>query len=293
MKSAQAKGWLLTYPKCPLTKEEVLESLRGTGTIVEYVICEEKHQDGSPHCHAFIKYDKRTRFAPHKWDLYIGSEIYHGNYQVAKSWKACSAYVKKDGNYISNINVENAQKHKSKGIQLEHMDMDPLDLLESGILPPMSLPSFLKSQQAYQLLKRKRDMLRQDDENENREKKRHVWIYGESNVGKSEKLREFIKEKGVENCFQMPPNNDWTGYTNERYLYYDEYKGQITIQDLNRICDGGAKMNTKGGTTQLINYPIVIIVSNFDIASCYHKAGIEQINTLMNRFELIKYEKDY
>lgn len=45
-----------------------------------------------------------------KWDM----GTYHGNYQVAKSWRAVDKYCKKGGDYISNINLDNAKKKQNK-----------------------------------------------------------------------------------------------------------------------------------------------------------------------------------
>lgn len=65
----------MTYPQCPLTKEQVKEALVDA-KVQEYVIAAEKHQDGSPHLHVFLKYKSKVTFTPTKWD--IGT--YHGNY---------------------------------------------------------------------------------------------------------------------------------------------------------------------------------------------------------------------
>ena len=81
-------------------------------------------------------------------------------------------------------------------------------------------------------------------------------------------LRDEIADE-PENWFQIPPNNDWSGYYNQEHLYYDEYVGQLKMSELNRICDGGAKMNTKGGTVELAKDVIVHIVSNYSIDECY------------------------
>jgi CMP-2-keto-3-deoxyoctulosonic acid synthetase len=56
-----AMGWFLTYPRCPLSKQEVLEALQSLpgAKITEYVICEERHASGLPHLHAFVKYGKK------------------------------------------------------------------------------------------------------------------------------------------------------------------------------------------------------------------------------------------
>ncbi len=36
----------------------------------------------------------------------------------------------------------------------------------------------------------------------------------------------------------------------KRYLYIDEFKGQLSVQQLNAICDGNYKVNTKGGSVE-------------------------------------------
>lgn len=85
----RGKGWFLTYPQCPLSKEDVLEQLQETGHIIEYVICQEDHKEEGKHIHAFVKYEKRQQWSAIKWD--IGE--YHGNYQIAKSWIKVKKYV--------------------------------------------------------------------------------------------------------------------------------------------------------------------------------------------------------
>jgi hypothetical protein len=75
-KRVQAKGWFLTWPKCDVSKEEALEMLKETGALTEWVVASEKHADGTPHLHAFVKYSGRVDFKSDKWDL----GPYHGNY---------------------------------------------------------------------------------------------------------------------------------------------------------------------------------------------------------------------
>ena len=48
-------------PKCTLSPQEALERLRlvpTSSSIVEWVVASEKHQDGTDHLHAFIKYEE-------------------------------------------------------------------------------------------------------------------------------------------------------------------------------------------------------------------------------------------
>lgn len=284
----KAKGWFLTYPQCPCPKEDCLADLKDglrekkDLTIEEYVIAEEKHEDGNPHLHAFIKLDKRIRFSKNLFDIIYEGKTYHGHYEIAKSWHAVEKYCKKEGDYISNLNIEAAKQKKSKKIGTKELEMDPLDALENGIINGFQLVNFVKNQNLYKLLKQKR---KADEEIDlNIEKKRHFWIYGESNSGKTYYVRKLIKED-PKNWFQIPLNNDWAGYNNEKFLYLDEFKGQLTIQELNRICDGGAKVNVKGSSSQLMQNVVVYICSNYNIKDCYKKADEVVLNSLYNRFE--------
>lgn len=273
----QAHGWFLTYPQCQMTKEVLLKHLdeKFPAEIKEYVICLEKHKDGNPHLHAFVKFIPKKRIRTRSFDF----EGYHGHYEVAKSWKAVVKYVTKYKDYISNFDVKAAMAKKGK-MKKEDLLKDVDTVLDEGLINPMQVASFYRNQMVYKMLLAKKkkmpDVLP--------EKKRHLWIYGPSNTGKTTHLREKMQEKGEENFFQIPTNNDWVGYDDQYYLYLDEYKGQLTIQQLNRICDGGAKVNVKGGTVQLRYDVQVIILSNYSISECYHKADQVLLDSLYNRF---------
>lgn len=283
----KAKGWFLTYPQCPCPPQDCLDDLRDKLKekkdlkIVEYIVAQEEHKDGNPHLHAFIKLDKRIRFNPRLFDIIYEGKDYHGEYQVAKSWRAVQEYVKKGGNYISNINVEAAKQKQSKKIGVEELERDALELLEEGVISGFQLVNFCKNQNLYRLLKNKRKA--NEEINLDLPKRRHEWIYGESNTGKTYRIRKMIKED-PSNWFQIPLNDDWQGYNNEKNLYVDEYKGQLSIQYLNRICDGGAKVNVKGSSAQLANDVVVHICSNFNIKECYQKSTPLVLETLYSRF---------
>ena len=131
-KQKQAKGWFLTYPKCPIKKEDALELLKATGKIKEYVICEEEHKDGSPHLHAYIKYTRKQTWNKTKWDLLT----YHGNYGSERSYKGCLKYCKKKGDYISNIDIESALAKKGKKTNKELLTMCPRRAVEEEHCTP-------------------------------------------------------------------------------------------------------------------------------------------------------------
>jgi len=105
---------------------------------VEYVIAQEKHEDGGLHIHAFIKVDKRVNFKNGIFDL----PEHHGNYQVAKSWRAVQKYITKDGVYISNIDLESA-KNKTGKRNKDLLAMDPREAVDSGAISLFQLKSLV------------------------------------------------------------------------------------------------------------------------------------------------------
>lgn len=275
--SVQVKGWFCTWPKCPIDKEVALKLLDAKYELQEYVICQEKHKDGSPHLHAFLKLKTKRRFNPRMFDLNDLGENYHGEYQPAKSFKAVVGYVIKDKNYVSNFDVQKYLAKKGK-LTKEDLLKEVDEVLDEGKITPLQVASWYKNSCVYKMLQKKRLP------EEMPEKKRHLWIYGPSNTGKTTLLRNQMREKGEENFFEIPTNNDWVGYNNQYYLFMDEYKGQLTVQQLNRICDGGAKVNVKGATVQLRYDPQVIILSNYSIAECYKNLDNKILDSLYNRF---------
>lgn len=115
-KQCQSKGWFLTYPKCPADKETLLEYLKTKGTIVKAIVCAEQHEDGTPHLHAFVKYETKKGGYGDFWDFEAGDASYHGNYQPAKSYTAVCKYVRKTPDYIEFGDMDALQEEDaSKG----------------------------------------------------------------------------------------------------------------------------------------------------------------------------------
>lgn len=101
------RQFFLTYPQCPLTKEEALEQLEDKGALIAYVVAEEKHADGTPHLHAYLKFDRKKNFTgTHCFDLEEGTQKYHGNYQTVRNSEATINYCKKTENYIEKMEEE-------------------------------------------------------------------------------------------------------------------------------------------------------------------------------------------
>ncbi|AEA76858.1 Rep [Chilli leaf curl Vellanad virus [India/Vellanad/2008]] len=101
-----AKNIFLTYPKCPIPKEQMLELLKGISCPSDKLfirISQEKHQDGSLHIHALIQFKGKAQFRnPRHFDVTHPntSSQFHPNFQGAKSSSDVKSYIEKDGDYI-------------------------------------------------------------------------------------------------------------------------------------------------------------------------------------------------
>nr|QHU79479.1 replication associated protein [Opuntia virus 1] len=97
-----AKNYFLTFPNCSLSKEEALAQLKSlkTPTNIKFIrICEEHHQDGSPHLHVLIQFEKKFQCKNQRYfDLHHPSSSiqFHPNIQAAKSSSDVKSYMEKE-----------------------------------------------------------------------------------------------------------------------------------------------------------------------------------------------------
>lgn len=279
-KYARAKGWFLTYARCDLEKEDLLNFFldKFSANPFKYIIAREHHKDGGLHLHAFLKFDSIVNNNGKAFD-FAGK---HPNCKIAKNYKQIYKYITKEDDFISNFDVRAALQKKNSSLEKEDLLADVDDLLDAGKIKPMSVYNWYKNSCVYKMLtKKKRKPIKFF------KKQRHLWFYGASNTGKTTLLKTMINHLGRAAMFQIPYNNDWVGYDNQRFLYADEFKGQLSVQQLNAICDGGLKVNIKGSSAELVDDTQVIICSNFCIRDCFLNAGETVLETLMSRFSEI------
>lgn len=291
------KTWAITYAhieKMNISPLMVLDELKKKHGLVEYIIAKEDYNETEgEHLHCYIKTDKRIHW---KKDMFDVCGL-HGNYQKVQSVKKWINYCVKGGNYVSNIDVKSYNDKKGK-LTLEDFEKDPLELVEEGLLEPLQLATFVKNKYVYQMMKANKA-------NSNAQmdlvKKRHIWVYGKTNTGKTTMLEKF-KKAHPNDVFQVAYNKDFQGYCNEKYLYLDEFIGQFSIQELNNMCQGGVKLNAKFGGVILRPDVVVYINSNLSINDIYlvkdKSGGInpdldKQVAALHTRFNQIRLTKEF
>lgn len=267
----EVKGWFLTYPKCPLSPQQalaLLENLPIHQEFKEYVICQEPHEDGSPHLHAFLKYKTKVQFGPRRWDI----DSYHGHYEPAQSWRAVEKYCKKGGNYISNFDLNAAASKKASGRSLNKriLEEDLLDLVDEGEVHVKDYIRLKLNKTA--IIRDKLPLLsRCVGYIPNglgkilpvlEGKQRHYWIWSDQpNTGKTTFL------KSVAAAFP----SYWLSYRETfqachpgtQFVLLDEYSSpHLPATQLNQMCDGTWQYPYKGGEPVQLQDPIILVGSN-------------------------------
>ena len=96
----------LTYPQTPQTfdQERLLMEISQKADVQDYLISKEIHEDGGNHLHAYFKFQKKldTRNVRY-FDVEYYNKIHHPNIQKPKTTYKLYAYIKKEGNFITNM----------------------------------------------------------------------------------------------------------------------------------------------------------------------------------------------
>ena len=271
-----SKSWFMTWPKCSLTKEEVLAGLRAKKPIKAAVIARELHEDGTPHIHAYVLLEKRFDCRQSSfWDL----APFHGNYQKAKSIDAVVKYIKKDGDILEYGEISWAEKIDSRQ---EHRRYLGKRLIEGEPLDDVVRddPSLL-----FGLSSLHRDLctwrqvsLRPVEP----EGLRGIWIYGPSGVGKSRYVR--LQEPSL----YLKAQNKWfDGYIGEKAILIDDMDSDclshyLKIWTDRYFCTG----EIKGGHVPLVHERFYV-TSNFSIDELFKDHPEVTRDALKRRFKVI------
>lgn len=311
-----ASSVFLTYPQCNLSIHQVMDFLLSKKANV-LVVAQEHHQDGNPHIHAYAEFKTKVDT---KTERYFDFKGFHPNIAKPISKFYVIRYITKKKDFEEyNIDVQKFLDEEKKKIKQEEkkskgkMKKVLTEVIHDEITPAQAVAKEPMLLLYYDKIKRNYEMWKCDIEEEERQsnlftnyifkrKKRHYWIFGRSNTGKTSFISDYLKIAFPGDIFQIPKNNDWVAYSGEHILYCDEYKGQLTIQELNQICDGGnpenpkynrgLQLNTKGSSKFLKVKPIVFIFSNYDIIETYKvlKDDNHLRGAVLNRFNLINWD---
>ena len=114
------------------------------------------------------------------------------------------------------------------------------------------------------------------------EKKRHFYICGAPNTGKTTYWKSIIHDYSI-----GPKNNDWRYFDDSKlWIVFDEWTKETSksmgIDTLNQIMDGECLLNTKGSTKRVKNQHILLFCSNFEIETTIPNEFIDSFQTRVN-----------
>jgi len=288
-----AKGWFLTYPRCSLTKEEVLQALKGKRDgLNQVVVARELHEDGVPHIHCYLYYGKQFTC---KNERFFDIQGFHPNIQSAKSLKAVQAYIKKDGDFIqegidykAELNaIQNHQAVLGKRfldgespmlVLQDHPELffqaDKIDRClaacakwRTPVLPRCSgfIPNSFGQILTVSTCKQ-----------------RHYWFWSESpNKGKTTFLRSI--QDSFPSLWYSWSEKYQAPASQAQFVLLDEYSiGHLTVTQLNMMCDGTYQYPVKGSTPFALPDSIVLVCGNRNPLEIYDQKHHELLKARFN-----------
>lgn len=319
-----AKHIGLTYPQCDLTRQLVLDAIRSAvgDNYCGAIIALERHADGNPHIHAYLRLHKPRRFTvPTVFDI----DGFHPNIQGLRSPKHWVLYVQKedtdclvDGDVGSFLDGTGPKQRVTDAITAR---------LDAGATPNeiyAEFPGF------YLMNKRKIDELSQwivskrlntgkrdwsdalaylidarqhpmapdtqlevaewlidNVQAERKLRQKQLWLTGPPGSGKTTlvmELEKFLKVYWV----PMDCNGFFDGFTDDYDLIcFDEMKSQFKLTLLNQmICGGPVRLNLKGSTVLKTKNVPVVFLSNYGPAAAY-KTMSPQFEAFLDRLTVV------
>lgn len=225
----RGKKLFLTYSQLNINSLEdvrtlVLEQLRDkVPKIIQYVIAEEKHQDGGLHYHIYLEFNTRAElYGANCLDLEFDGISYHGSYETVRKKDSAIRYIIKDKHFIAepSLNVIDGElyldfkEYLTKLYEKAGINEIKNYLIDNPLLMSKGGSSVLKYLQEIDKLKFEKIVKEHENnsiipiENFNVPEELLEWfatgcvetliINGLSGMGKTELIKSFLKSKNIE-----------------------------------------------------------------------------------------------
>lgn len=299
----QSKNYSLTFPKCDTSKADAAARIAGKWPEGDYVIAQEKHEDGSLHLHIYLKFPRTQSVSDPRYFDFIGGQ--HGDYEVTKSVRDWVTYITKEDTeaLIKGVDVEAIRRKKApmnqtvaelihQGKTLEEIDAEHKGYV---MINKRKLEEYGAWVRILKSRKEKEEFIPPDFTKltgtnrkigqwitENIRSSRpfkapQLFLYGPPDHGKTTLIRSLEKSLSV---YHIPLMEDfYDGYEDGAYdlAVLDEFRGHKQIQWLNQWLDGQTMSLRKKGSQYLKSQNIpTIILSNYPLEKCYAKAVEEK-----------------
>lgn len=218
-----AKNVFLTYPKLRISPERFLELFKHDHDYIgKWLISAERHADGTYHIHAYFHFTKKvdTRSARY-FDFEFNDRIYHPNIKkITKNVNKVYAYIMKDGMYIHNIAA--AIEAGPQGYIRRQADWQAWERdVQVRRLAPIDWPVLLPNGRNWNPTEMG--------------KKRHIWLVGPPDSGKTFWLHNTFGGKQV---FWRPAGTEYPyeTFNKETVIVCDDVMPKF--EEITNVTDG-------------------------------------------------------
>lgn len=304
LKPFQKSGrhFFLTYAQCPITLDDIRKHLNTKVDMIEYVIAQEPHKDGNPHLHCYFKVRKRkTIHNSHYFDVSVGDNLYQPDIQVCRNHYAVINYCQKEGQYISTLGNFSSVYDRSLAMA-KNGDIDEAmkqlpsrDIVMKGNDIRNNLQSLLPPNQEN-LFELSDFIIPEGIQKWNKSsKKRCLWIYGPSGVGKTQLIKAmypnclFVSHK--DKLKQLKPEHELIVFDDMSFSHWPR-EAVIHLLDTESSRDIDVKF---GMVTIPMNTPRVFLSNNWiwpkdDTQAIKRRLYVVTVNS--NLFEVNQNEKE-
>lgn len=268
LKNTQGRRWMLTINNPTQSDDEIKEYIQGLEHFKYGMFQREKgHEMETEHIQMFLIFSIGKRFSTIK-TYFPTAHIEQSRGTNAQCRDYCSkSDTRVSGPYEIGEFAEERSRSDIKGfmqlVDAGASDYELAQLYPSLFLKECNKLTFLRNVKNIDYSKQRRDV-------------DVYYIYGSAGSGKT----TFVEDLTIyDTCFSVDTfdNSAFTGYKGEETLIIDEFKGQFSLQFMNRLLDGSpVKLR---GLNSLVNasFKKVYIISNYKYKDLYKKDQEENI----------------
>ena len=257
---------LLTYPKCPESKETLFEFLKTIPGFDCCLIGQEHHEDGDLHLHAFVKLIKARQMRHDAAMSMFKFGEYNADIEFLKTradiTRACRYCIKEDKNPLVHgleIKAILSTKHERRYNTKEILEGDLNELIENGAINPASMRNIIWARQYWKLYNKPNDAT----------DVRGIWLEGPAGCGKSTWAKDFGNAMG--GFYEKAQNKWFDGYNGEPVIILEDLDTGTLNHYLKIWTDKWAcKGEVKGGTVWL-NHKYFVVTANYSIPDIAQK----------------------
>ena len=270
------KNWFLTFPQCgDLSPTDVRDYIMTIDTVKEYVIATELHEDGGRHLHCYFKFVHGVSHRRAMTDFDVNG--HHGNYQPTKSCGNVICYCIKEGDYISNFDVEKYKQKKGKVTTETLQTYTAIEALDAGIINVNQLRNYNYA---------RGECLQPTA----REPCCGFWLWGAPGTGKSWYAHNDFCEPSQ--IYMKNHEKWWDGYNGEEFVIMDDLGRSFTLWDEFKAWSDTYPIRgqIKGGMIAL-RHEKLIVTSNYSPEQLA-KDDHELVAAIHRRFRVVHFQQN-